>query len=340
MGAKTVAGGVAAVVLSLAATTLATAGPGFAERPLAGGAAAGAPAPARLAASSTSDPSTWTTRTLRSPRRVQVLDASGVLATFTVGARTVTLRGATRVLSEPSTTQATVTTSTWVRLLDQPFTGNPDQAWLVARFADTSPDVLATAMQYVTGAPTLTHPSGELVAADASYGPLLADGTRQEGADFNDFLQQTWTYGPERDDPETDQAGALDCSGFVRMVMGYRLGIPLTLAPDGVRLPRRAAQMEASAPGVVTVAHSGGTPSAKALAALAPGDLVFFDGSTDDGTAIDHVGLYLGRDSAGAPRFVSSRKTVDGPTMGDVGGRSLLTGGGLYAASWRSARRL
>jgi cell wall-associated NlpC family hydrolase len=122
------------------------------------------------------------------------------------------------------------------------------------------------------------------------------------------------------------------------MVFGYRLGVPLGLDPDGVRLPRRSVQMLEAAPGVVTVPDTGTAPSSTNK--LAPGDLLFFDGSTDDGTAVDHVGIYLGRDSAGAPRFISSRKTVDGPTMGDVGGKSLLTGTGLYAGAWRAARRV
>ena len=101
---------------------------------------------------------------------------------------------------------------------------------------------------------------------------------------------------------------------------------------------RRAVQMSASAPGVVVIADTGTRPAG--LGALLPGDLVFFDASTDDGTLVDHVGIYLGVDSAGAPRFLSSRKGADGPTMGDVRGRSTLSGSGLYATSFRAARRL
>lgn len=130
----------------------------------------------------------------------------------------------------------------------------------------------------------------------------------------------------------------MDCSGYVRMVFGYRSGVPVVLQPDGVALPRRAVQMDDSAPGVTVVPHTGTRPSD--LAGLQPGDLVFFDASTDDGTLIDHVGIHLGLDSAGAPRFLSSRKGADGPTMGDVRGRSTLSGSGLYATSFRSARRL
>ena len=42
----------------------------------------------------------WTYKALTSPARVQVSDATGVLATLTVGARTVTMRGAARTFAE------------------------------------------------------------------------------------------------------------------------------------------------------------------------------------------------------------------------------------------------
>jgi cell wall-associated NlpC family hydrolase len=73
---------------------------------------------------------------------------------------------------------------------------------------------------------------------------------------------------------------------------------------------------------------------------LSPGDLVFFDAATNDGTQIDHVGMYLGTDEGGNYRFVSSRKSINGPTMGDYSGKSILNGSGLYATSFRAARRL
>lgn len=285
-------------------------------------------------------PAPWRTKVLPRLHRVRVLDATGTsLATFTPGSRTVTLRGPSRTFRE-STTTATVTTSTWVRLLPKPFDGTVPQTWLSQELADTSPDVLAVALQYVTGAPTVLDATGARVSDDAHYGPLQADGTRAEGSDFNDYLGLPWRYGTYTDAPETDQADSLDCSGFLRMVLGYRSGFPLSLDPDGVSLPRRSVQMATSGPGVTVIANTGAVPTSTQAATLAPGDLVFFDGSTDDGTAIDHAGIYLGKDSTGAMRFVSSRKTADGPTMGDFGGRSTLTGTGHYALSWRSARRV
>ncbi|MCV2490902.1 C40 family peptidase [Geodermatophilus sp. YIM 151500] len=274
---------------------------------------------------------------MAAPDRVVVRDDLGPVATFTVGSRTVTLRGPQRTFTE-STTTASVTTTTWVRLLPQPFAGTVDHGWLTARLHDTDDDVLEVARQYLTGAPDRTDASGSRIAGDASYGPLRTDGTREEGSDFNDYLGVPWSYATGGDRPEVHQQGALDCSGYVRAVFGHRGGVPLTLEPDGAALPRRAVQMNASAPGVVVVRDTGTRPVG--LAALQPGDLVFFDASTDDGTLVDHVGILLGTDSTGAPRFLSSRKGADGPTMGDVRGRSILSGNGLYASSFRSARRL
>src|SRR5213076_1977899 len=120
-----------------------------------------------------------------------------------------------------------------------------------------------------------------------------------------------------------------DCSGFVRMVYGYRSGYPLeTGEPTGLALPRRAVMMAESGPGVRLPAGVG-PPQL--------GDLVFFDADPGDGPQVDHVGIYVGPDSHGRHRFLSSRKTANGPTLGDLGGASLLDGGGLYARAYRAA---
>lgn len=164
---------------------------------------------------------------------------------------------------------------------------------------------------------------------------------RAEGADFNDYLGITWTYDDGPDWAEREQLRSLDCSGFIRMVLGFRMDVPLVLRPDAQGLPRSAFEMLQSAPGVVTMPDTGRPPSSPSEPSdLLPGDLVFFDANNDDGDRVDHVGHSLGLDSVGAARFVSSRKTVNGPTLGDVGGRSVLTGTGLYALPWRAARRI
>lgn len=272
------------------------------------------------------------------PSRSVVSDDTGHwVGTFTDGAVTVTLVGPARTFSEAGAA-APVTTNVWVRVLPVPFSGTVDEVWLNAVLTDQSSDVLQVAMQYITGALARFNDAGLQIASDAHYGPLLADGTRMEGSDFNDYLGMAWSYGATIDQPESDQSRSLDCSGFVRMVYGYRLGLPLVLDPDGVGLPRRAYQMLDSASGVVVLPNAGA--QATDLGSLAPGDLVFFDAATNDGTQIDHVGIYLGRDTAGHARFISSWKMADGDTLGDNGGRSILDGTGLYAVTFRAARRL
>jgi len=272
------------------------------------------------------------------PPRTALYDAAGKwVATFTDHASTVRLKGPARTLHER--TAVDIDNTHWVRVLPVPFDGTIDLAWLAKARADTTPDVIAISLQYIEGAKTIT--SGTLqVAGDASYGPLV-NGVRQEGSDFNDYLGITWTYPDgQRDSNEAAQLHSIDCSGFMRMVWGYRAGVPLTGRDDGAgrALPRRAVQIAATGPGVLTLANDG--TASDHLDDLYVGDLVFFDASTDDGTAIDHIGMYIGLDVDGHPRFISSRKTINGPTFGDYGGASRLDGTALYARTFRAARRL
>ncbi|MBA2748866.1 MAG: C40 family peptidase [Tatlockia sp.] len=272
------------------------------------------------------------------PVRTVVIDTSGRwLSTFTDGSYTVTLNGPIRTFTG-STASNAVSTSIWVRTLSAPFAGKVDEAWLTSALADRSADVLETAMHYVENAPPTYNTAALKIEGDASYGPLLADGTHQEGSDFNDYLGIPWAYFNFVDQPESSQVNSLDCSGFVRMVFGYRMGLPLTLSPDGSSLPRRAVTMLESAPGVEVIPNSG--QQAEDISPLSAGDLVFFDASINDGTAIDHVGIFLGQDTGGNFRFISSRKSINGPTLGDYNGKSILNGTGLYARAFRAARRL
>lgn len=271
--------------------------------------------------------------------KVTASDKSGWLATFTIGSQTATVRGAERTFAEAGAADR-VTHNVWVRILPSPFAGTVNEQWLSEAMQDTSPDMLAIAMEYMSGAPKLTDASGRVYAGDAEYGPLNPDGTRQEGSDFNDYLGIPYSYPDTVDNPEAAQLGSLDCSGYIRMIWGYRTGMPLTNSSDprADGIPRRAVQMYDSQVGSTTIERSSSAQSS--LAQLQPGDLVFQDASTDDGTAIDHVGMYLGKDTAGNYRFVSSRKTANGPTMGDIGGKSILNGSGLYAKSFVAAKRL
>lgn len=285
------------------------------------------------------DASAQVIKRLDGPPRSEVSVDGRWAATFTDGARSVTLTGPERTFQE-ATTPDRVTAAIWVRLLPQPFDGHVDQEWLASALADRTPDVLGIAMGYVAGAAPLLDADGLQVAGDADYGPLKGNGKRSEGSDFNDYLGLQWPY-PDGtvEQPDAQRRGDVDCSGYVRMVFGYRLGLPLSIGPDGgTSLPRQSFVQAASAPGVVLISDVGSRPASADV--LQPGDLVFFDADPGDGPRVDHVGIYLGADSGGHERFISSRKTANGPTLGDLGGRSILDGDGLYAMAFREARRI
>ena len=293
---------------------------------------------------------------LTNPDRIRVTENGAWVATFTIGCYTVTLAGPARAFSETfrsggATHTVTVTHSTWVRAAPGPVDTHIDERWLsCARAANRAgtPDVLAIAMQYIKNAPPILL--GDLqIAGDASYGPLLPNGSRDEGSDFNDYLGLRWLYPAEKPDrPEAPQHRCLDCSGYMRMVWGYRHQlpdagypdtIPLSLRPQSnTTLPRRAFELYEGATGLILIENIGTRPTD--LDILDAGDLLFFDAESDDGPSLDHVGMYLGPDASGARRFISSRKTVNGPTLADAGGPSLLTGTGKYARRFRAARRL
>lgn len=239
-----------------------------------------------------------------------------------------------------------VTHSTWVRVLPQPFTGawTPQLADQIRAWAvDSSPDVLAYAMMYVTGAPTVTSPAlaGAKVAGQSNYGPLDSAGAPIEGADFHDYMGRSWTFpNGETQAAGAGEAGCMDCSGFVRMAYGYHMGIPMvrTANIDGTVLPRMTKDIGPSGPGVIIAQAASSAPP---LTNIQIGDVPHFDADTGDPVAgqLDHNGIYLGTDSLGQPRFVNSRRTPNGPTFGDLGGASRLDGTGLYATSLRLIRR-
>ena len=282
---------------------------------------------------------------LSDPARTAVRDPSGtIVAMFTDGARTVALSGAERILAEPAATPSTVVTHAVIRLAPQPWRAGEETAawfrgWFDAARSTAEPDVLAIAMQYVHGAPDQHDTNGVRIAGEARFGPAR-EGQVSEFSDFTDYLGIDWRYpdGTVRA-PVRDRYGTLDCSGFVRIVYGYRSGYPMEfLTPTDAALPRRAVLMAGHSPGALVVDDA--PTRDRELDRLQPGDLVFFDVDPVDGPQVDHVGIYLGIDSTGRRRFISSRKTNDGPTMGDLGGVSVLDGTGLYAKGFRLARRI
>ena len=290
----------------------------------------------------------YTYRCHANPDRIEVLGANDRrLATFTIGAFTVVLAGPRRRFSEGG---ASVTHTRWVRTYPVPFGGDVALDWLqeaLAANASRTPDVLAIAIQYIRGAPVI-HEGGLQIAGDARYGPG-PENKRRERSDFNDYLGVTWQYPDEPDDPpDPSRFRCLDCSGYMRIIWGYRHHmagsgyedrLPLSFAPrpDHSAIPRRSYQIYKSAPGVIILRKR------KPILDFSPlevGDLVFFDADAEDGSRIDHVGMYLGRDSDRRRRFISSRKKRNGPTLSDYKGPSLLDGNGLYARSFCAARRL
>lgn len=286
---------------------------------------------------------------LQRPARTVVSTAAGAtLAIFTDGARTVRLTGPTRTFREPRFTKAVVTTNAWVRLAPREWKAGGEKAtwfepWLRSALADRRPDVLGIAMEYVHEAKRQKDRSGLQIAGDAHFGPVSAadpDG-RAENSDFYDYLGKPWTFPTDgrKERPDPARRLSLDCSGFLRMVYGYRQGYPLrgTNTP-GVGLPRRAYAMAEFGPGVRLVPNTG--ERARQYDLLQPGDLLFFNAGPVQNAHIEHSGMYLGVDNLGHHRFISSRAQANGPTMGDLAGASTLDGDGYWAVRYRTARRL
>ncbi|MFE4668422.1 NlpC/P60 family protein [Streptomyces sp. NPDC056716] len=307
-------------------------------------------------AEASEDPAEQTWSRLENPARSVLRGADGqIKAVLTDGARSATLTGPARTFTEPSSTSSKVSTTDWVRIMPEPWTeGAEKESWFKEWYDEyrdsEEDDLFAIAFQYVAGAADKKDEQGTVYAGDADFGPLNTTGAedgdlRLEQSDFYDYLGVSY---PFRDgavgSPDSMRARALDCSGYIRMMFGYRARYPLMSADDGSGdgLPRTANGMARSDVGAdilpLTGVSAADRPSA--IDQLQPGDLVFFklDSRTED--RLDHVGMVLGYDTEGHLIFISSREEVNGPTIGDVGGVSRLDGNGYYAKTLRSAKRL
>lgn len=276
------------------------------------------------------------------PERVIVKDEAGNwVASFTRGAYTVSYRGPRRSFSQGG---RTVDTDTWVRVLQYPFNGTVDTLVLGQMLQDTTPDILEISMQYITGAPPIFD--GKLqIAGDADYGDTGM------GADFYDYLGINWAYpsGTTRV-ARPHFLNAVDCSGYVRLVFGYRgtpHKVPLSISVWKTTLPRTSYNQYLHGTGVLLIENELRQPYASSLASLQPGDLLFFDSvaSRDTPGGINHVGIYLGKDKAGRMRFISSLPGSNGSGGGPIFGRSsgsdyIVDGTGFWARALRGARRL
>lgn len=248
-----------------------------------------------------------------------------------------------------------ITHDTWVRVLPAPFDGTwtPALEQQVSAWAgDTSPDALAYAAMFLPNAPDVTRvvkdgdgvPRTVRVLGPALYSKPSPDtGERTIGADFQEYMGISWKFPgvTEVRQPEAPFLKSLDCSGFVRMVYGFHMGLPLlhenATVFDGRGLPRTSTRQARNGPGVFVADSGTAVPS---LDGLRVGDAVFFDPDTDP-EAGGHIGIYVGVDHHGYHRFFSSRKTPNGPTLADVGGRSVLNGlsGETYSDKLRVIRR-
>jgi cell wall-associated NlpC family hydrolase len=280
------------------------------------------------------------------PPRTLVRNGAGeVVATLSDTARTAVLAGPSRIFTEPQNTPAVINSTSWVRLLPQPWRAGAEKevwfrAWLDKALQDRTTDVLAAALEYTHGAPPTQDGKGVRFKGDASFGPVATSGAgRLERSDFYDYLGIKWDF-PDvgSSEPEKERYGAVDCSGYIRLVYGYRFGFPLRGSNEpGPGLPRRAYAIAEVGPGVQLIKNQAQRAADYDL--LQPGDLVFFE-AEDGEDQIDHSGIYLGTDEDGRHRFVSSREKANGPTLGDLGGTSLLDDGGFYSKGFRAARRI
>ncbi|MEV6426106.1 NlpC/P60 family protein [Streptomyces sp. NPDC051662] len=300
---------------------------------------------------STAGEQTW--ERLQNPARSVLRSGDGdILATFTDDARTATLNGPSRTFDEPTNTKSRVVTENWVRLMPEAWKKGAEKEkwfkdWFKEYYGSEEDDIFAFAFQYVEGAPIKKDDEGVPYAGDAFFGPIDESNptNRLEQSDFYDYLGIPYTF---RDgttmQPEQPKYRALDCSGFIRTVFGYRARYPL-MGTDkvGDGLPRTANGMTRSDVGVDIYKLQGPAPwytRPESTSKLQPGDLVFFKMDKRTGNRMDHVGLYMGNDTDGHQIFVSSRKEVNGPTIGDQGGTSRLDGNGFYAGLLRAAKRL
>ena len=290
--------------------------------------------------------STLTYERLDGPARTVVRNGAGdAVATLTDGSRTTVLAGPSRIFTEPKHTAAVINSTSWVRLLPQEWQAGAENApwfrpWLDKALADRTPDVLAIALDYIQDAAPAQDGKGVRYKGDAGFGPVATSGAgRLERSDFYDYLGIAWKF-PDvgRVTPEKPRYGAVDCSGYLRLVYGYRMGYPLRGSnTGGAGIPRRAYAIAEYGPGTQLIANR--NQRAAEYDVLQPGDLVFFE-AEDGENQLDHSGIYLGVDEDGHHRFVSSRERANGPTFGDLGGTALLDDGGFYSKGFRAARRL
>jgi hypothetical protein len=256
------------------------------------------------------------------------------IATLTEGARMVVFEGKARTFTEPDNTKAQVISNTYVRIAPKAwFTGAHTEKWFYMWFfkmlTTKDDDILGIAMQYLDGTPIKRDKDDVPYAGDAGFG-LVRTSDTVDGADFYDYLGIPWKWQDGTvSRPSSRWYRKVDCSGYLRLVYGYRGGIETfreNTYVDG--LPRTAFAMATLAPSVLIAKGStpSKSPSDSDLVHLLPGDAVFF-ALHKDPDFISHSGVYMGDDTRGHMRFVSSRTSINGPTFGDFTTKSIFDEG-------------
>ncbi len=272
-----------------------------------------------------------------SNNRANVYHSGKRVAILTEGARTVVFDGKKRTFSEPDNTKAVVHSHSYVRVAPKAwYAGAQDEDWFSAWFLrslrEDADDILGAAMQYLDGSPTRHDSNGVPFRGDAGFG-LVRTSDTVDGADFYDYLGIPWKW----PDGSTSQPSKrwfrkVDCSGYIRLVYGYRGGITLHRTSDRVEgLPRNARGLAKLAPSVLIAEGKtdSSNPTLNDLGSILPGDLVFF-ALHDNLKFISHSGIYIGDDNGGHMRFLSSRTSVNGPTFGDFQTKSIFDDGFFY----------
>lgn len=286
------------------------------------------------------------------PRQQEISVRSGptsageIVAIAAQGARTVHFRARSpRTFTEPGS-NVVVTTQWWVRIGPSPWSADaatdPDYvSWFLGHIDDTGPDVLTVAAEYLRGAPEKTDSAGRTYAGDAGFG--IERGDQTDGADFNEYMGVPWTFPSGRTvEAKPSWKGRLDCSGYVRIVYGYRGGLTLHYGPveAGVEgLPRTAHSIAYdAAQATIAEGPTRARPPKRTHRAL-PGDLAFF-ALRDNPARVSHSGILLGYDQDGRMRFVSSRDSTDGPSFANSSGTPSALDAGFWARSLRRISRL
>ena len=288
---------------------------------------------------------------LHDPYRVAVTKNGEWVATFTPDCYTVITAGPERVFTEKfqrggETVEVRVGHRTWVRAAPGPVDTKIDKRWLsLALDANQRhvPDALAIAMQYLKGCRPCCSAiiRSRVTPRTDRFKRKVPTSTTTSGSAGSTRTIRPTNRNRTNFDASTARAscawfGVIDitCRGPDTSIR-YRCRFALR---NGSALPRRAVEMYHCAPGLILAADNGS--QLEDFEHIDIGDLVYFDGSDDDGDDIDHVGMYLGTDTGGHHRFISSRKTPDDPTFADYGGSSVLDGAGHYAKAFRAIRRL